>query len=250
MIKNTEKWLKNPKRDFASGLIIFNACASPEIKAKYGSFLNEDVEVKPNDARYNMLLSKVSQIHRKMLLNPAAFTDISPEQSTSEKKVNVSTGGKQVKTDPEKLDLEKLPKALQAKYNRTKDIVPLMAKIHSELSSETISDEERLKKAEELCALDDERRSIWDEIDDYRADFDKVYEDKDINEGLPYSENEIVKGMQVAKRIERLEENIKRSQESADKYKGKNANLESRALSRVTKYQTQLDALKELVSIE
>ena len=60
-----------------------------------------------------------------------------------------------------------MPAAIKTAYARIKEIVPLYASLHAELSNESIADEQRKKYADELCKLDDERRKLWKKIDDW-----------------------------------------------------------------------------------
>jgi uncharacterized phage infection (PIP) family protein YhgE len=139
---------------------------------------------------------------------------------------------------------DKLPKDIQAKFDRTKEIVPLIAKIHAEISDKSLSDSERKKLADELCSLDDERRKLWDEIDAWTEGKDCILEE---TKEMSYSDIPLVKGMQIAKRIERLEENIKRTQQAIEKHiKARKKNLQIKAEDRLAAYQKELVELKEI----
>lgn len=136
---------------------------------------------------------------------------------------------------------EDLPEELKKKYARNKEIVPLMASLHADLKSEGIDDATRKNIADELCQLDDERRQNWDCIDNYlqRGSMEMPEERLAV-----YSDDPIVRGGQIAKRIERLKENIKRSEEAFAKHQesGK-THLCEKAQARIEAYSDELDKL-------
>lgn len=162
-----------------------------------------------------------------------------------------STEIEQLKTDLEGKGLkivtdEDLPADLKKKRTRIKEIVPLMAKIHAELSDLTLTDDQRKAKALELCELDDERRALWDSIDEYLSGKDSLLaEDKTIE----YSQDPVIRGMQIANRIKRVKENIKRNEEAVQKHnKNKKPNLELRAQNLVEGYRLELEQLESMLN--
>lgn len=141
---------------------------------------------------------------------------------------------------------EDLPAKLKELFDIAKEITPLMAAIHSDLSKEQISDEERKKLAEELCRLDDERRNIWDKIDTW-AEGGEILLDAP-KENL-YSEDPLAKGMQIANRIERLKENISRTSKSIIGHeKSGKENLKIKAQDRLASYEKELAELEQIVN--
>lgn len=162
-----------------------------------------------------------------------------------------STEIEQLKTDLESKGLkvitdEDLPADFKKKRTRIKEIVPLMAKIHAELSDTTLTDDQRKAKALELCQLDDERRALWDSIDEYLSGKDSLLaEDKTIE----YSQDPVIRGMQMANRIKRMKENIKRNEEAVQKHiKNKKPNLELRAQNLVEGYRLELEQLESMLN--
>lgn len=370
MQKELHNWLKNPKRDYVSGLALFNALARSEMKKQYGLYFSDvkEADKKPFSMKLNMLTDQLSKVSHAMKKNPDLYVDIlakaKPSTSVQVQKIvalkekteqlgknlNTVTYGpdrvaqiskdieaknasidsessdikglesqietlqkeenkdeeqikaldaqiidkqkiidslttevedlnsdleeKQSELDDIELDKEELqlqysaaaeeieslkaelegkglkvisdtdlPKAIQEKRIRIKEIIPLMGVLHTELCVETLTDDERKDKADELCNLDDERRGLWDDVDDFLEGKESVLvESKEIE----YSEDPLLKGMQVSKRIERLRENIKRSQKTVDT--NKSANIVVSAQRRVEKYQVELDELESLVN--
>jgi len=168
--------------------------------------------------------------------------EIESLQEELEEKINQS-GLKVVKYDD-------LPKDLKKLFDRTKEIVPLMAKVHAELAPSGSpeggeADAARKKLAEELCKLDDERRSIWDKLDAWAKGNEVLLSEP---KELEYSDDPVVRGMQVGKRIERLRENIGRTEKSISEHvKNKKPNLEAKAKSRLEAYQAELDELEKAI---
>lgn len=144
------------------------------------------------------------------------------------------------------LDAIDLPPATKEKYDRIKVLVPLMAAVHAELKDSVLTDEQRKTKAEELCLLDDEHRSLWDEIDNYLHARNSVITEEPQTE---YSEDPIIRGMQIGNRIKRLNENIKRSNDFIAKHQASNKpELEKKARERLAEYESELTDLKKQVN--
>ncbi|MDR1716345.1 MAG: hypothetical protein LBS20_10910 [Prevotella sp.] len=139
-----------------------------------------------------------------------------------------------------------LPAGTKKKYDRIKVIVPLMAAIHGELKNTSLTDDERKVKAEELCKLDDEKRKLWDEIDEYLNDYNTELAEEKENE---YSEDPLIRGAQMAYRVIRLKENIKRNTDSAARHKenGK-PEQEQKALEKAAKMQSELEGLEAILN--
>ncbi|OJU34638.1 MAG: hypothetical protein BGN96_13705 [Bacteroidales bacterium 45-6] len=289
MLQKIENWLKNPKRDYASGLEFFNRLADTETKARFGGFLNgvKDVsDSKETVVHFPQLIQRVSLIHGKIKANPDAYKDLLVTESTKEsveklmalqKKVDeldekigdlqadadgnadeIDSLGNDLDESNEKIEeLKKklaeknvtvitpadLPKQLAAAYARNKEITPLMASLHASLKDESISDEQRQGIAKKLCDLDDERRGNWDGIDNYLESGNLALPEDRM---LIYSEDPVIKGAQIAKRIDRLRENIKKSGDALTKHrKAGKENLVVKAQNRLDTYTEELNGLQK-----
>lgn len=239
--------------------------------------------------RFPMLINKVTAIYNMVRTNPNAFKDAlceSPSdlvvkitklnQEGEEMKQQIEdlqekgeTKAAEVEQLQEELDgksaeietlveqLEEkglkvivsgseLPEEYREKYERTKTIVPLMATIHGELKNPKLADEERKVKAQELCDLDDERRTIWDEIDAFLAGKKSVLT---VEKNLEYSDDPLIRGIQMAKRMERLKENIKRRTDAKKKHeKAKKENLVAKAQQDIEAYTQELKKMEVQVN--
>ena len=305
MKKIIQEWLANPKRTYADGLAIFKTAAAPEIKKKYAEYFSSIENPEQFDIHFGMLINKVSDIDRKITLNPSAFKDLklvlaaipanneaeiaakeceiealkatidslqthkddahSENQELSEKSEELEQELLEKSEELEELETElaekvaelealkeqrgvqivqydNLPADIKKLYDCVKEITPIMASLHAEISVEGLHHSTRTKLVKKLVEFDDERRSAWDTIDEW-AEGKTVEHDLE----LPaYSENEVVKGAEIARRIIRLKENITRSQDAADK--ADRETIKQSALKRVATYTAELAELEAIVS--
>ncbi|MDR1370815.1 MAG: hypothetical protein LBJ72_11930 [Dysgonamonadaceae bacterium] len=142
---------------------------------------------------------------------------------------------------------EDLPEELLAMYRRTQEITPLYAALKTEIADEKISDDERKAKAEELCKLDDERRSIWNKLDAWAAGEEVRLEVKGVDPDEDLSNDPFTRGLQLANAIKRTKENISRSKGSVTKFtKSGDLNKAAKAQARMDHYQAELEKLEKL----
>lgn len=144
---------------------------------------------------------------------------------------------------------ESLTPALRKAYQRIKEITPLYASLHNDIATPDTPEEKRKELAEELCKLDDERRKLWKQIDDYaEGKSAKV----NLDEQRPtFSNNSTVRGFEIARQIKRLKQNIINSSTSAERAKkdGKQAVYQN-ALDRIARYEQELAALEAEISAQ
>ena len=275
-----KEWLANPKRTYADGLAIFKTAASPEIKKKYSEYFSSVTEPKQFDIHFGMLINKITDIERKISINPDAFKDMKLVLATAPDNNDAEIAAKEIEIEELKAEIENLeeqnadaekvqekiealqaelevlkeqrgvkivqydnlPADIKALYDRVKEITPIMASLHAEISVEGLNQTTRAKLVKKLTDFDDERRSAWDTIDEWA-------EGKTMEHDLEqptYSENEVVKGAEIARRIIRLKENITRSQDAADK--AERETIKQSALKRVATYTAELAELEAIVS--
>ena len=136
---------------------------------------------------------------------------------------------------------DNLPAEIKKLYDRVKVITPFMASLHADISVENLNVNTRKSLVKKLCDLDDERRNAWDAIDAWSEG--KTVEP--VLEKSLYSDDKIVKGMQMARRIIQLKENIRCSQETADKADRETIKLN--AIERISAYEKELAQLQVLL---
>lgn len=142
---------------------------------------------------------------------------------------------------------ESLTPELKKAYQRIKEITPLYASLHADIASESTPDDDRKRLADKLCDLDDERRELWKQIDDW-AEGKGVRLDEKRPE---YSDNPTVRGYEMARQMKRLRQNIANSQEAADKAlaDGRQTIYEN-AMKRLERYRAELKELEEEIQGE
>lgn len=142
---------------------------------------------------------------------------------------------------------ESLTPELKKAYQRIKEIAPLYASLHADIASESTPDDDRKRLADKLCDLDDERRELWKQIDDW-AEGKGVRLDEKRPE---YSDNPTVRGYEMARQMKRLRQNIANSQDAADKAQadGRQTIYEN-AMKRLERYRAELKELEEEIQGE
>jgi len=133
---------------------------------------------------------------------------------------------------------DNLPEDIKKLYDRVKVITPEMASIHADISVEKLHIKTRESLVRKLVKLDDERRAAWDTIDEWSEG--KTVEP--VLEKPAYSENVLVAGAQIVRRIERLKENLVRSQATADS--SEREVVKDNALKRIEVYTAELAELE------
>lgn len=137
-----------------------------------------------------------------------------------------------------------LPEELQRKFERNREITPIMANLHAQISVEGLNGNTRKSLIKKLTTFDDERRANWDEINDWSEG--KTLAEDVVVEVPEFSADPLVAGVQIARRIERLKENISRSQtvlESSEK-----ETIKANAEKRIAMYSAELAELEAKIS--
>jgi DNA repair exonuclease SbcCD ATPase subunit len=141
-----------------------------------------------------------------------------------------------------------MPTSIKKAYARIKEIAPLYASLHNDIANPDIEDEARKTLAEELCKLDDERRRLWKAIDTWSEGKGTL----NLDAKRPvFSDNPVVRGIELARHVKRLKQNIVNSQRSADKAKedGRQVVYDN-AMSRIAGYEKELAEIEKEISGE
>lgn len=252
MIKKIESWLKDPKRKYAEGMEIFNQLAGKKQKADFGEFLNKGAADTQFDAegRFPILINQLVFILNKLRYNPGAFSSakaaVSSNGSLNMKIIN--PGGSSENTTPpagDKIDINALPEELYAERDRLKEIIPVMAKIHADMADEKIADDKRAALRSELVKLDDERRAIWDKIESFNPNMEKLDEEKQVEQNM------LELGRKTALRIGQLKSYIARNREALAKHEeAKNEKKADNAREKIEAYEKELTELESLFKKE
>lgn len=141
-----------------------------------------------------------------------------------------------------------MPTSIKKAYARIKEIAPLYASLHNDIANPDLEDEKRKSLAEELCKLDDERRKLWKAIDTWAEGKGTLSLDA---KRPVFSNNPVVRGIELARHVKRLKQNIVNSQRSADKAKedGRQVVYDN-AMSRIAEYEEELAEIEKEIAGE
>ena len=141
-----------------------------------------------------------------------------------------------------------MPTSIKKAYARIKEIAPLYASLHNDIANPDLEDEKRKSLAEELCKLDDERRKLWKAIDAWAEGKGTLSLDA---KRPVFSNNPVVRGIELARHVKRLKQNIVNSQRSADKAKedGRQVVYDN-AMSRIAGYEEELAEIEKEIAGE
>lgn len=237
MLTEIQKWLSNPKRKYAEGLDYFNRFASKKQKESFGDFLNEGNSESfqfGGSGRFPILINQVVFVLQRIKSNPDLYKDsqyLKPVGSSPEAPHKFSEATHAVGELPASFETEKM---------RLKEIVPLMARIHADMSVETLADDKRAVLRSQLIDLDDERRAIWAKIDtgEGSASFDKSEDERNVEMNM------LELGRKSAQRIGSLRSYIRRNEEAAKKHEA--AGNKKKAANAREKLEIYAKELKQL----
>ena len=137
-----------------------------------------------------------------------------------------------------------LPDDIRMIFDRVRYITPLYSSLFTEMQNESLTPEEREPIAKQVYELWTERANLWNQIDAWAEGKQvtlKLQEKR--TEELPT--DQVMKGMQMANRIERLKENIRRTEVSISNHeKNGKMNMKQKAQQRLEAYQKELAELE------
>lgn len=140
-----------------------------------------------------------------------------------------------------------LPDNIRPMFDRVREITPLYASLFTEMQNEALTPEQREPIAKQVYDLWTERAGLWDQIDAW-AEGKKVELKVDEKRTAELPADQVIQGMQIANRIERLKENIRRTQVSITNHeKNGKMNLMQKAQQRLDDYKKELSELESKV---
>lgn len=241
MITILQNWLKNTKRDYSEGVQLFNNLANDQQKKDFANFFNEGLSssnISQFDIRFTTLINQLSFTLRAIQRNPQLFKSIKTIDPKVAKKQPAETKSQQP------VELDSLPEEFAQDILRLKEIVPIMARVHAEMSISDIAPDKRAGLRNELIELDKERRAIWERIDKYNIDG----EIEKTDEELQLEENLLLEGANIAKRIAQLRSNITRNTNSVKDFTKKGDKKKAAAAqARLDEYKRELSELELLL---
>lgn len=140
-----------------------------------------------------------------------------------------------------------LPDSIRPMFDRVREITPLYASLFTEMQNESLTPEQREPIAKQVYDLWAERAGLWNQIDAW-AEGKKVELKVEEKRTAELPADQVIQGMQIANRIERLKENIRRTQASITSHeKNGKMNLKQKAQQRLEDYQKELAELETTV---
>ena len=138
-----------------------------------------------------------------------------------------------------------LPDNIRTIFDEVRQITPLYA-LFTEMQNEALTPEQRKPIADQVHELWTRRAKLWDQIDAW-AEGKQIQLKTEVQKTEELPADQLLKGMQIANRIERLRENIRRAETSIAQHK-KNGklNLQQKAEQRLADYKRELAELDNL----
>lgn len=137
-----------------------------------------------------------------------------------------------------------LPDNIRTIFDEVRQITPLYAALFTEMQNEALTPEQRKPIADQGHELWSRRAKLWDQIDAW-AEGKQIQLKTEVQKTEELPADQLLKGMQIANRIERLRENIRRTETSiAQHEKNGKLNLRQKAEQRLAYYKRELAELE------
>ena len=142
-----------------------------------------------------------------------------------------------------------LPDNIRTIFDEVRQITPLYAALFTEMQNEALTPEQRkpiFLHADQVLEFWPRRAKLWDQIDAW-AEGKQIQLKTEVQKTEELPADQLLKGMQIANRIERLRENIRRTETSiAQHEKNGKLNLRQKAEQRLAYYKRELAELDNL----
>ena len=139
-----------------------------------------------------------------------------------------------------------LPDNIRTIFDEVRQITPLYAALFTEMQNEALTPEQRKPIADQVHELWSRRTKLWDQIDAW-AEGKQIQLKTEVQKTEELPADQLLKGMQIANRIERLRENIRRTETSiAQHEKNGKLNLRQKSEQRLAYYKRELAELDNL----
>ena len=139
-----------------------------------------------------------------------------------------------------------LPDNIRTIFDEVRQITPLYAALFTEMQNEALTPEQLKPIADQVHELLSLRAKLWDQIDAW-AEGKQIQLKTEVQKTEELPADQLLKGMQIANRIERLRENIRRTETSiAQHEKNGKLNLRQKAEQRLAYYKRELAELDNL----
>lgn len=217
-----------------------------EVKLLVKTKNTDNVELSEKEAKIETLTAEIDTLRENLETSEDDNSELQAELDEKEselEELQAELDELKKKRGLQIVAVKDLPKPLQAKLDRNREITPLMASIHAEIANEAASEEKRKSLVEELCKLDDERRDNWDAIDAWSQGKEVTIEGADAKP--EFDSDKVIAGIQIARRIERVKENLARSKKAVET--AKTEKIRTNAENRIVAYETELKELEAML---
>lgn len=217
-----------------------------EVKLLVKTDAPDNVELSEKEAKIETLTAEIEELRENLENSEDDNSDLQSELDEKEselEELQAELEELKKKRGLQIVAVKDLPKNLQKKLDRNREITPLMASIHAEIANEATSEEKRKELVKQLCDLDDERRDNWDAIDAWSQGKEVTIEDADAKP--EFDSDKVIAGMQIARRIERVKENLARSKKAVET--AKTDKIRANAENRILAYETELKELETML---
>lgn len=238
VLAEIKAWLAEPKKSYSKGLEFYNQYKKNNNKDKFFASV-ENPEL--GSMHFNLLVTQVRNIHRKLSQNPKLIKSkpieikkLSPVIKAGDKKKSKPTI-----VDNPLVDVKELPPQLQEKYFENKQLVKdIMMKRQemTDLGEGSDVNDARKTLANKICELDDKKAANWKAIDTW-------WNEKKNPQQPQQPETEAKKVKKDLRRIENLKIYIPRdtkkmqaNPDKADEYKSKIENYKKELTQLEAKY--------------
>lgn len=243
-MQSAHEWLKNPQRSYNDGILILKSK-----QPKEAAFFEKVKNPPAGSYHFRMLFSKLENIARKELQNPAAKTESAVKTVVRVNDIKKSTskpakpgqplqpgntGSVRITSNPT-VDYKELPEDLQQKFMRNKEITKAMAQKQQELKAAK-DDQERKLLMGGLMSLETEKKANWKAIDEWWQN------NKPIKKELTAEEKIAQEAILKARRVETLKINIARDKKKLDKLPEEK---KSKVIEKITNWEKELSDLQK-----
>ncbi len=224
-----------------------------ETSQKIQSVLNKEEgkrvlsEIKQAESELFDLQDRIEELEADNDDKSDEIEDLEAElESKSEELLDLQNKLSNLNTGVKIVTYSALPDEMKFIYNRIREITPLYAALFTEMSNDKLTPEEREPIANQVNDLYCERADLWNRLDAW-AEGRQVQLDVQEQKTEELPTDDVHKGIQIANRIERLKENIRRTELAITGHaKNGKENLKTKAEQRLADYKKELNELETM----
>ncbi len=216
IMNNIQEWLSDNNRSYQAGIALYNQYKTSN---KHDKFFSSVSNPEPGGIHFNLLITQLQNISRKLKQNPSLVKGKSLEVKKLDPSIKAPKASQHEAKRPRVVDnplvdVKELPEDLQEKYFENKNLVKERSRVHAEMSNlpeDKKYNQERKEKAAEVLKLDNAIAGNWKAIDTW-------WKKKQEGEKAPEKQKDAVKeALEKKKRVGLLKNYINREQKKMEK---------------------------------